>query len=142
MRYLIIVMLSLFSLEATSQARVGIPIDQVKKDFPSVQKIDSVTYWWETANADVYYLTYGSESIIETVIYPKSTTDERMYINFYNKQYIREGYAQWSFQDDNNDTVRIFKINRPQGGPYFLWTYYPNLSVSRDVKRIKPVKRK
>lgn len=137
MKYTLILMLSLYSIGAASQARVGIPIDEIRKDFPQVQKLDSTTYHWETNNADVYYITNGGHMVLETVIYPKSVADERIYMNFYNKRFTREGYAQWRYVDEEKDTVYIYRINRPNGGPYFLWTYYPNLNISRDVKPFK-----
>lgn len=123
MRYIFILMFAICSAVASSQARIGCTIREVKKDYPEIQPLNDSTYTWTTGNADVYYVC--SDGIVtETVIFPHNTRDEKIYLSFYDKKFQKDGTSKWIFKQ-SNDSCYIYKITRPGGGVYFVWSFNP-----------------
>ena len=124
------------SAVASSQARVGVHISSVKTDFPAIVMNDDSTYSWVTENAYVRYITDSLGFVSETIIYPLTLKDEKIYLAYYNSSFEKRNSASWVFYDKaNDDSCYITVVRKGSGiGKYFIWSKYD--SIKRSYREV------
>ena len=131
MKYFIVLIFCLYSVGAVSQARVGHHITQVINEFPASKVNDSV-YIWRTDNAVVKYLTDPNGLVTETIIYPLTLKDEKIYTAYYNNSFIKRGSSMWVFVQ-GSDSCYVTKVRKGDlNSVYFIWSFDTGLRKSYE----------
>jgi hypothetical protein len=129
MKRLFIIVLSLFTLSANSQARLGSTIGDIYSEF----KDDGITVG-TTDDGDKYaamllgnYLvTYfffdKSQTCNATFIEPKTQGSLNSLVEIYNKQYVIVNNNSWRMYSQNGNVANITLFIPENGKATFMWS--------------------
>ena len=115
-------------LPIAGQARLGISVADIKKEFPGGSmglSNDSIPYCLTNVeNGQAGYFFDSDKECVATAIYPSNVGEVIQLAEVYNKTYIIISTIKWTAYFKNG-VCNVELCFRDNGLPYFFWKYAP-----------------